>query len=109
VRKRRKHQLRASERRVVVRDEAHFSPAETCALAAALIRSREHELETRVASDDATQLAPGVSTRTEYSNRNSMHDECILLHSPDVNRVGMQRRHRETVACHVLPLRRLAW
>ena len=35
--------------------------------------------------DDGAQLAACVAACAEYSNRDSMHDECILLHQRDVN------------------------
>ena len=76
----------AGQRRIVVRYEAHLGSSEARALAAALIGSCEGKLHVRVTGDDRAELATGVTTGTQDTNRDSMHEECILLQSPDVNR-----------------------
>ena len=44
------------------------------------------QMQPRVPSDESAELATRVTARAQYSNRDSMHDECILLQHPDVNR-----------------------
>ena len=86
MRERREYELSVCERRVVVRHEAHIDAAEPGALAAARVRRSEREIERRVTRDDGAELPPCVSARSEDSNRNSMHKECILLQRGEVNR-----------------------
>jgi hypothetical protein len=83
---RREHELGVCEQCVVVRHEAHIDATQPGTLATALVRRSEREFERRVTRNDRAELAPGVSARSEYSNRNSMHKECILLQRGEVNR-----------------------
>ena len=86
-----------------MRDEAHVGAAEPRLLAAPLVRGREREPHPRVARDERAQLASGVATGAKDSNRDSMHDECILLHQGDVNRYW-RRSGRIERGAPVLPL-----
>ena len=76
-----------------MRDELHVGAAETRALTATLVRGGEGELEARMSRNQRTQLAARIPARAEDSNRDSMHTECILLQSVDVNRLPRQRCH----------------
>jgi hypothetical protein len=86
MRKRREHELGVRERRVVVSDEPHVPAPEACLFTATFVGRCERELEPRVPSDESAEFATRVAARAEYSNRDSMHDECILLQHADVNR-----------------------
>ena len=86
MRQRREHELGVRKWCVVVREEVHVHTAETRLFATALVRGRERKLQPRVPSDESAELATRVTARAQYSNRDSMHDECILLQHPDVNR-----------------------
>jgi transcriptional regulator of arginine metabolism len=103
VRKGREYELGARERCVIVRDEAHVRAAEARQLATPLVRGREREPHPRVARDERAELASGVAAGTQDANRDSMHNECILLHSMDVNYAG-RRSARSERRAHVLPL-----
>ena len=94
MRKSRKYELGTRERRIVVPDEAHVLAPKARLFAAALVRGRECKSHPRVARDQRTQLAPGVAAGTEDSNRDSMHDECILLRVDDVNAHTLLPAHR---------------
>ena len=76
-----------------MRDELYVHAAEARALAASFVGGRERELEPRVSGDEGAQLTAGVPTCAKDSNRDSMHDECILLHQADVNRSALGSSH----------------
>jgi len=69
-----------------MRDEAYFRASQARALAATFVCRRKRELHGWMARDEGAQLAAGVPACAKDSNRDSMHDECILLHQPEVNR-----------------------
>ena len=101
--KRREHELGVRQRRVIVRDKADVGAAEPRQLAASLVRGCEREPHPRVSRNERAQLASGVAAPTEDSNRDSMHDECILLHQRDVN-CGGPGSVRPERCSRVLPL-----
>ena len=85
VRERAEDQLRAAERSIVARNEAHFAPTEPGALTALRVGSGESQAEMRVRIDERAELAPRVPTGSEYTHRYLMHTECILLQEGCVN------------------------
>jgi hypothetical protein len=109
MRERREDELGAREWRVIVRDETHVGAAQPRLLAAPLVRGRESELQSGVPRYERAELAACVAACAEYSNRDSMHDECILLQHPDVNRHAFPKPAHQTRVLHVLPLGDVAW
>src|SRR5262245_54498801 len=69
-------------------DEPNVRTAKARTFSATLVRRCKGKLETGVPRNERAQLATRVSARAEDANRDSMHAECILLHSADVNRPG---------------------
>ena len=67
-------------------DESHVRTPKARALTALLVGRGERELERGVAGYEGAELATGIPARAEDSNRDSMHAECILLHTVSVNR-----------------------
>jgi transcriptional regulator of arginine metabolism len=87
VRKSAEHQLRLLERCVVGRNHHDRASVNQDLLAASLICSGKAERKPRVSTNQSAKLSPCVATCAEDADRNSMHAECILLHSPAVNGV----------------------
>jgi len=85
-----------------VGDESHVRAPKARALTALLVGRSERELEPRVAGYEGAELATGIPARAEDSNRDSMHAECILLHTVSVNRsgsAGARSGERRAVSC----------
>jgi len=78
--KRRKNDLRLSQRSVFRSDVSDLARSNARALTTLLIGRRKGELQPGVLSDQAAQLPPGVATGAEDTYRNFMHRECITLH-----------------------------
>ena len=77
-----------------MRDKANLGAAQPRSFASTFVRRRERQIEPRMPRDESAELTAGVATGAEDTNRDSMHTECILLHTADVNRFGMALGHR---------------
>ena len=73
MRERAEYEIGLVERGIFSCDESHVAPAYAQCLSPLAVCRRERQLEQGVTLYEKTKLAPGVSTGTQYSNRNFMH------------------------------------
>src|SRR6202163_566402 len=85
MRKSREHDFCLAQGSIFRRDIGHFARPNARAAAALIVGRGKRQLERGMPCDQTAQLTPRVSTRTEDSDRNFMHKECITLHSAPVN------------------------
>jgi hypothetical protein len=85
VRKRCENDLRPAQRCIFCCDVSHFTSSDASALPPLLVGGGKCELERGVPRDQPAQLPTRVTARTQDSDRNFMHKECITLHLLCVN------------------------
>ena|SRR5438067_815288 len=76
---------RVAEGRAFSRDELDGVPSDARRSAALIVGRRERELELGMVENECAELATGIATRAKHPNRYSIHPECIIMRTANVN------------------------
>src|SRR5438876_12173909 len=80
-------ELDFGQRRIFGSDERECAFPKAHALSALVIRRCEGQTHRGMPLDQSTELAASVPARPEYAHWNSIHHECIIIHSLHVNSI----------------------